>query len=65
MRNAYLAEKICLTPCVLLLTGCVFNSKSAAIGNAAKKIISMIEDSGEQIEEGEGEQAPAPLAIPA
>ena len=35
------------------------------IGNAAKKIISMIEDSGEQIEEGEGEQSPAPLAIPA
>jgi hypothetical protein len=25
----------------------------------------MIEDSGEQIEEGEGEQSPAPLAIPA
>ncbi len=35
------------------------------IGNAAKKIISLIENSGEQIEEGEGEQSPAPLAIPA
>jgi len=29
------------------------------IGNAAKKIISLIENSGEQIEEGEGEQSPA------
>ena len=29
------------------------------IGNAAKKIISLIENSGEQIEEGEGEQYPA------
>jgi len=36
-----------------------------AIGNAAKKIISLIENSGELIEEGEGEQSPAPLAIPA
>jgi hypothetical protein len=35
------------------------------IGNAAKKIISLIENSGEHIEEGEGEQSPAPLAIPA
>src|ERR1700733_11501238 len=35
------------------------------IGNAAKKIISLIENSGEQIEEGEGEQSPAPLAVPA
>jgi hypothetical protein len=35
------------------------------IGNAAKKIISLIENSGELIEEGEGEQSPAPLAIPA
>ena len=34
------------------------------IGNAAKKIISLIENSGE-LEEGEGEQSPAPLAIPA
>ena len=33
------------------------------IGNAAKKIISLIENSGEQIEEGE--QSPAPLAVPA
>jgi hypothetical protein len=36
-----------------------------AIGNAAKKIISLIESSGELIEECEGEQSPAPLAIPA
>ena len=36
-----------------------------AIGNAAKKIISLIENSGEQIEEGEGEQSPAPLVVPA
>jgi hypothetical protein len=36
-----------------------------AIGNAAKKIISLIENSGELIEESEGEQSPAPLAIPA
>jgi hypothetical protein len=35
------------------------------IGNAAKKIISLIENSGEQIEEGEGEQSPAPLAATA
>ena len=35
------------------------------IGNAAKKIISLIENSGEQIEEGEGEQSPAPFAVPA
>jgi hypothetical protein len=35
------------------------------IGNAAKKIISLIENSGEQIEEGEGERSPAPLAVPA
>ncbi len=35
------------------------------IGNAAKKIICLIENSGEQIEEGEGEQSPAPLAVPA
>jgi hypothetical protein len=35
------------------------------IGNAAKKIINLIENSGEQIEEGEGEQSPAPLAVPA
>jgi hypothetical protein len=35
------------------------------IGNAAKKIISMIEDPGEQIEEGEGDQSPAPLSISA
>jgi IrrE N-terminal-like domain len=33
-----------------------------AIGNAAKKIISLIENSGQQIEEGEGEQSPALLA---
>jgi hypothetical protein len=30
-------------------------------GHAAKKIISLIENSGEQIEEGEGEQSSAPL----
>jgi hypothetical protein len=36
-----------------------------AIGNAAKKIISLIENPGEQIKEGEGEQCPAPLAVPA
>jgi hypothetical protein len=35
------------------------------IGNAAKKIISLIENSGEQIEEGEGEQSPAPHDVPA
>jgi hypothetical protein len=35
------------------------------IGNAAKKIISLIENSGEQIEEGEGKPSPAPLAVPA
>jgi hypothetical protein len=35
------------------------------IGNAAKKIISLIENSGEQSEEGEGEQSPAPVAVPA
>jgi antirestriction protein ArdC len=35
------------------------------IGNTAKKIISLIENSGELIEDGEGEQSPAPLAIPA